>query len=80
MQLTVINIYSLRLGVTQVILLNNSIHVESLLNLIVWRSELSRRAFDVFDRFPLYEEKVGSEFSYRVLKQVFVGQTKEGWI
>ena len=26
------------------------------------------------------EEKVGSEFSDRVLKQVFVGQTKEGWI
>ena len=25
-----------------------------------------------------YEEKVGSEFSDRVLKQVFVGQTKEG--
>ena len=24
-----------------------------------------------------YEEKVGSEFSDRVLKQVFVGQTKE---
>jgi len=41
MQLTVINIYSLRLGVTQVILLNNSIHVESLLNLIVWRSRFS---------------------------------------
>ena len=27
-----------------------------------------------------YEEKVGSEFSDRVLKQVFVGLTKEAWI
>jgi len=27
-----------------------------------------------------YEAKVGSEFSDQVLKQVFVGQTKDGWI
>ena len=43
--------------------------------LFPWKIAECRLPTFTFKQF--YEEKVGSEFSDRVLKQVFVGQTKE---
>ena len=43
--------------------------------LLPWKT--AECPFPTFTFKQFYEEKVGSEFSDRVLKQVFVGQTKE---
>ena len=54
--------------------LNFCVYCTSARTLLAWKIECPLPTF-TFKQF--YEKKVGSEFSERVLKQVFVGQTKE---